>query len=227
MMKAWMMRHVKINYFYICAVSMHFKKMHILLPSSSSMLISMNGVWRQFIDYGSWNVFTAEQSDDAENDALTVLKNTHVCVHILVCYHFNKTCYEVWSEFIPRYYGVQTYSYYTKKKRLLLQRANTQHSLGRETGPACRCESSASQQSLGELIVPGVTGLGVENHRVAFEGVGGPGVGVLLDTEMSSLLSIAADLRWSTETVSSRPLSSILKVLSPRKSTWQGPSYGG
>ncbi len=47
-----------------------------------------------------------------------------------------------------------------------------------------------------------------------FEGVGGPGVGGLLDSEMSSLVSIAAALRRSTETVPSRPLRSILKVLS-------------
>ncbi len=60
-----------------------------------------------------------------------------------------------------------------------------------------------------------------------FEGVGGPGVGGLLDSEMSSLVSIAAALRRSTETVPSCPLGSILKVLSSRESTWQGPSYGG
>ncbi len=47
-----------------------------------------------------------------------------------------------------------------------------------------------------------------------FEGVGGSGLGGLLDSEMSSLVSIAVALRRSTETVSSHPLRSILKVLS-------------
>ncbi len=38
-----------------------------------------------------------------------------------------------------------------------------------------------------------------------------------------SEVSIATALRRSTETVSSRPLSRILKVLSPRENTWHGP----
>ncbi len=46
-----------------------------------------------------------------------------------------------------------------------------------------------------------------------FEEVGVSGVGGLLDRDMSSLVSIAAALRRSTETVSSHPLRSILKVL--------------
>ncbi len=54
----------------------------------------------------------------------------------------------------------------------------------------------AENAGFDELIESGVTGIGD----------GGPGVGGLLDTEMSSLLSIAAALRRSTETVSSRPL---------------------
>ncbi len=66
--------------------------------------------------------------------------------------------------------------------------------------------ASAVIAGLGELIEPGVTGIGVENDGADFEEVGGPGVGGLLDTEMSSLHSIAAALRRSTETVSSRPL---------------------
>ncbi len=42
-----------------------------------------------------------------------------------------------------------------------------------------------------------------------FEEVGGPRVGGLLDSEMSHLVSIAAALRRSTETVSFCPLRSI------------------
>ncbi len=80
---------------------------------------------------------------------------------------------------------------------------------------------------LGELAEPGVTGMGVENDGVGVERVGGPRVGGLIDSDVSSLVSITAALRRSTETVSSRPLRSILKILSPRESTWQGPSFGG
>ncbi len=80
---------------------------------------------------------------------------------------------------------------------------------------------------LGESMKPGVTSVGVEIDGVGVEGVGGPEEGGLLDSEISSLVSIVADLRRPTETVSSRPLRSILIVLSPRESTWQGPSYGG
>ncbi len=57
-------------------------------------------------------------------------------------------------------------------------------------------------------------GLGLKTMGSFFEGVSGPGSGGLLDSEMSSLVSIAAALRRSTETVSSHPLRSILKVLS-------------
>ncbi len=77
---------------------------------------------------------------------------------------------------------------------------------------------------LGELTEPGVTGIGVENDGVGVERVGGPGVKGLVDSDVSSLVSIATTLRGSTETVSSHPLRSILKVLSPRESTWHGPS---
>ncbi len=80
---------------------------------------------------------------------------------------------------------------------------------------------------LGELIEPGVTGIGVENNGVGFEGVGGPGVEGLVDSDVSSLVSISATLRRSTETVFWRPFRSILTVLSPRDSTWQGASYEG
>ncbi len=57
---------------------------------------------------------------------------------------------------------------------------------------------------LAKLIEPGVTGIGVENDGVGFEGVGVPAGGGLLGNEMSSLASISAALRRSTETVSSR-----------------------
>ncbi len=60
--------------------------------------------------------------------------------------------------------------------------------------------------------------LSMKNAGVGFEEVGGPGVGGLLDSEMSSLVSFAAALRRST---------GILKALSSRESTSQGPSYGG
>ncbi len=80
---------------------------------------------------------------------------------------------------------------------------------------------------LGELAEPGFTGIGVKNDGVGVERVGGPGVKGLVDSDVSSLDSIAAALRRSTVTVYSRPLRSILKVLSPRESTWQGPSLGG
>ncbi len=43
---------------------------------------------------------------------------------------------------------------------------------------------------LGELIEPGVTAIGIENAGVGFEEVGCPGVGGLLDSEMSSLVSL-------------------------------------
>ncbi len=62
---------------------------------------------------------------------------------------------------------------------------------------------------LGELTAPGVTGIGVENDGVGFEGVGGPVVWRLLDNEMSSLVLIGTALRRSTGTVSSRPVRSI------------------
>ncbi len=77
------------------------------------------------------------------------------------------------------------------------------------------------------MIEPGVTGIGAENDGMGVERVGGPGVGSLVDSDVSSFVSIAAVLRRSTETVSLRPLRSILKVLSPLESTWHGPSYGG
>ncbi len=65
---------------------------------------------------------------------------------------------------------------------------------------------------LGEFIEPAVTGISVENVGVGLEGVGGPGAGGLLDSGMSSLVSMAVALRRSTETVSSRPLRSIFKA---------------
>ncbi len=72
---------------------------------------------------------------------------------------------------------------------------------------------------LGKLIEPGDTGIEIENAGVGFEEVGCPGVGGLLDSEMSSLVSFAAALRRSTQPVYSLPLRCILKVLSPREST--------
>ncbi len=68
---------------------------------------------------------------------------------------------------------------------------------------------------LGKLIEHVVTGIGV-----GVAGVIGLGVGGLLDSEMSSLVSIAAALRRSTETVCSRPLRSILAG-----TVVQGPRY--
>ncbi len=51
------------------------------------------------------------------------------------------------------------------------------------------------------------------------------GVGAGEEGEMGgSVVSIAAPLRRSTAIVSSRPLRRTLKVLSPRESTWHGPS---
>ncbi len=51
---------------------------------------------------------------------------------------------------------------------------------------------------LGELIEPGVTAIGIENAGLGFEEVGGPGVGGLLDSEMSSLVSFSTALRRSS-----------------------------
>ncbi len=92
--------------------------------------------------------------------------------------------------------------------------------IGRESRLVVAGLALAGIADLSEL-----TGIGVENDGVGIERVGGPGVKGLVDSDVSSLASIAAALRRSTETVSSRPLRSILKVLSPRESTWQGPSY--
>ncbi len=57
---------------------------------------------------------------------------------------------------------------------------------------------------LGEMIEPGVTGIGLENDGEGVERVGGPVVGDLLDSDMSFLVSIAAALRRTTETCVSR-----------------------
>ncbi len=63
-----------------------------------------------------------------------------------------------------------------------------------------------------ESMEPGFTGVRVEIDGVGVEGVGGPAVGGLLDSEMSPPVSMATALRRSTEAVSSRPLRVILKV---------------
>ncbi len=66
--------------------------------------------------------------------------------------------------------------------------------------------------SLGKVTEPGVIGIGVEKDRAGFKEVGGPGVRGLLERDLSSLVSIAAALRRSTEAVSSRPLRRILHI---------------
>ncbi len=72
---------------------------------------------------------------------------------------------------------------------------------GQETAIVVAGLALADIAGLGEL-----TGIGVENDGVGVERVGGPGVGGLIDSDVSSLVSITATLMRSTETVSSRPL---------------------
>ncbi len=56
--------------------------------------------------------------------------------------------------------------------------------------------------SLGELTEPRVTGNGVEKDGVGVEEVGGPGVGGLIDNDVSSIA--AALRRWTWEHIFKR-----------------------
>ncbi len=78
--------------------------MHIVLSSSSSMEISMNGVWRSYNEYRWWNGFTVEQSNYAlswwhycfEECAYSML-----CVGILIKFvsKFGRSSYRCIMEF--------------------------------------------------------------------------------------------------------------------------------
>ncbi len=78
--------------------------------------------------------------------------------------------------------------------------------IGRESRLVVAGLALADIAGLGEL-----TGSGVENDGVGVERVGGPGVWVLIDIEMLPLVSIAAALGWSKQTVFSHPLMCTLK----------------
>ncbi len=69
----------------------------------------------------------------------------------------------------------------------------------------------ADTAALGELPEPVIAGIGVENDGMDVERIGGPGVGGLVDSDMSPRVLIATALRRSTK-ISSQPLKGILKV---------------
>ncbi len=70
----------------------------------------------------------------------------------------------------------------------------------------------------GDVVAAALTGVGAgEGNELGDEEAGS-------SETRGWVVSIAAALRRSTETVSSRPLRRILKVLSPRESTWHRPS---
>ncbi len=80
-------------------------------------------------------------------------------------------------------------------------RSDDKTRIGRENRLVVAGLALADSTGLSEL-----TGIGVENDGVGVERVGGPGVKGLVDSDVSSLDSIAATLMRSTETVSWRPL---------------------